>query len=45
LSKNRFEAILRNFHFKDRGFAPKKDNWWDKLEPIFSILREKCALY
>jgi Transposase IS4 len=26
LSKNRFEAILRNFHFKDRGFAPKKDN-------------------
>jgi Transposase IS4 len=45
LSKNRFEAILRNFYFKDRGFALKKDNWWDKLEPIFSILREKCALY
>ena len=38
LSKNRFEDILRNFHFKDRGFAPEKGNWWDKLEPIFSIL-------
>ena len=26
LSKNCFESILRNFHFKDRGFAPEKDN-------------------
>ena len=26
LSKNCFEAILSNFHFKDRGFAPEKDN-------------------
>jgi Transposase IS4 len=26
LSKNRFKAILRNFHFKDRGFVLKKDN-------------------
>ena len=24
LSKNRFESILRNFHFKDRGFVPEK---------------------
>ena len=45
LSKNRFEDILHNFHFKDRGMAPKKDNWWDKLEPIFSILRQKSVYY
>jgi Transposase IS4 len=46
LSKNRFESILRNFHFKDRGLNPEKgSNWWDKLKPIFFILREKCALY
>jgi Transposase IS4 len=46
LSKNRFKAILRNFYFKDRGLNPEKgSNWWDKLEPIFSILREKCTLY
>jgi Transposase IS4 len=37
---------LRNFYFKDRGLNSKKgSNWWDKLEPIFSILREKCAFY
>jgi Transposase IS4 len=37
---------LRNFHFKDCGLNPEKgSNWWDKLEPIFSILREKCAFY
>ena len=45
LSKNRFEAILSNFHFKDRGFAPEKNNWWEKLEPIYSILKEKCSHY
>jgi Transposase IS4 len=45
LSKNRFESILSNFHFKDRGFNPEKGNWWDKLEPIFSILRQKCSFY
>jgi Transposase IS4 len=45
LSKNRFESILCNFHFKDRGLNPEKGNWWDKLEPIFSILREKCIFY
>jgi hypothetical protein len=39
LSKNRFEAILCNFHFKDLGSNPIKGNWWDKLDPIFSILR------
>jgi Transposase IS4 len=26
LAKNRFKGILRNFYFKDRGFALKKDN-------------------
>jgi Transposase IS4 len=45
LLKNRFESILSNFHFKDRGFNPVKGNWWDKLEPIFSILRQKCLFY
>jgi Transposase IS4 len=45
LSKNRFESILCNFHFKDRGLNPIKGNWWDKLEPIFSILRQKCSFY
>jgi Transposase IS4 len=45
LSKNRFEAILCNFHFKDRGSSPIKGNWWDKLEPIFSILRQKYSIY
>jgi Transposase IS4 len=45
LLKNRFESILSNFHFKDRGFNPEKGNWWDKLEPIFSILRQKCSFY
>ena len=45
LSKNRFESILRNFHFKDRGLNPISSNWWDKLEPIMSILRSKCSLY
>jgi Transposase IS4 len=45
LSKNRFEAILRNFYFKDRGFNPVQDNWWDKLEHIFSILRQKYSFY
>jgi Transposase IS4 len=36
---------LSNFHFKDRGFNPEKGNWWDKLEQIFSILRQKCSFY
>jgi Transposase IS4 len=45
LSKNRFESILSNFHFKDRGFNPIQGNWWDKLEPVFSILRQKCSFY
>jgi Transposase IS4 len=27
LSKNRFESILYNFHFKDRGLNPIKGNW------------------
>jgi Transposase IS4 len=46
LSKNCFKAILRNFYFKDRGLNPKKgSNWWDKLELVFSILREKWTLY
>ena len=27
LSKNRFESILYNFHFKDRGFNSIQDNW------------------
>jgi len=45
LSKNRFQSILSNFHFKDRGLNPQKGNWWDKLDPIFSILRQKCSLY
>jgi Transposase IS4 len=26
LSKNRFESILYNFHFKDRGSSPVKEN-------------------
>ncbi len=47
LSKNRFKQIIKNFHFKDRGLnLIKKDfNWWNKLESIFSILREKSAYY
>jgi Transposase IS4 len=45
LSKNRFKSILSNFHFKDRDFNPIQDNWWAKLEPIFSILRQKCSFY
>jgi hypothetical protein len=45
LSKNRFEDILYNFHFKDRGSGSIKGNWRDKLEPIFSILRQKCSFY
>jgi Transposase IS4 len=45
LSKNRFESILHNFHFKDRGLNPQTANWWDKLEPIFSILRQKYSFY
>jgi hypothetical protein len=36
---------LSNFHFKDRGFNSEKGNWWDKLEPIFSILRQKYSFY
>ena len=45
LSKRRFQSILSNFHFKDRGLNPQKGNWWDKLDPISSILRRKCSLY
>jgi Transposase IS4 len=45
LSKNRFKSILCNLHFKDRGLNPFKDNWWDKLSPIFSILRQKSSYY
>ena len=45
LSKNRFEQIIKNIHFKDRGLNSVSSNWWDKLEPIFSILREKSAFY
>jgi Transposase IS4 len=45
LLKNRFESILCNLHFKDRGLNPSKDNWWDKLSPIFSILRQKSSYY
>jgi len=47
LSKNRFKQIIKNLHFKDRGLNPVNIdlNWWDKLESIFSILREKSAFY
>ena len=45
LSKNRFEQIIKNIHFKDRGLNSVSSNWWDKLEPIFSILRGKSAFY
>jgi hypothetical protein len=45
LLKNRFEAILCNIHFKDRGLSPIKGNWWAKLEPIFFILRLKYSIY
>lgn len=45
LSKNRFESILRNIHFKDRGLNPIKGHWWDKLSSVFSVLRQKCSFY
>ena len=45
LLKNRFESILRNIHFKDRGLNPIKGHWWDKLDPIFSILHQKSSFY
>ena len=34
-------------HFKDRGEKPSSigTNWWDKLDPIMSILRQKSVLY
>ena len=41
LSKNCFESILRNFHFKNRGFTPEKGHWWDKLKPIFLYFARK----
>jgi hypothetical protein len=45
LSKNRFESILRNIHFKDRGLNPTADPWWSKIEPIGSILRQVSQKY
>ena len=34
-------------HFKDRGENPFSigANWWDKLDSIMSILRQKSVLY
>ena len=34
-------------YFKDRGENPSSigANWWDKLDPIMSILRQKSAFY
>ena len=34
-------------HFKDRGLNPSsiESNWWDKLDSIMSILRQKSAFY
>ena len=34
-------------HFKDRELNPFsiESNWWDKLDPIMSILRQKSAFY
>ena len=34
-------------HFKDRGESSSSigSNWWDKLDPIMSILRQKSAFY
>jgi Transposase IS4 len=45
LSKNRFESILRNFHFKDRGLNPVSGPWWTKIEPIGSIIRDASQRY
>ena len=47
ISKHRFEQIMSFLHFKDRGENPSSigANWWDKLDPIMSILRQKSALY
>jgi hypothetical protein len=45
LSKSRFEAILRNIHFKDRGLNPTAGPWWSKIEPIGSILRQASQKY
>jgi hypothetical protein len=47
ISKHRFEQIMSFLHFKDRGESPSSigANWWDKLDPIMSILRQKSALY
>ena len=34
-------------HFKDRGENPSsiETNWWDKLNSIMSILRQKSTFY
>ena len=47
MSKHRFEQIMSFLHFKDRGENPSSigANWWDKLDPIMSILRQKSAFY
>ena len=47
ISKNRFKQIMSFLHFKDRGENPSSigTNWWDKLDPIMSILCQKSAFY
>jgi hypothetical protein len=46
LTKNRFEQIIRNIHYVDRGPGPyPRGHWWDKLAPILDHLRTKCQLY
>ena len=47
ISKHRFEQIMSFLYFKDRGKNPSfiGANWWDKLDSIMSILRQKSSFY
>ena len=47
ISKNRFKQIMSFLYFKDRGENPSfiETNWWDKLDSIMSLLRQKSVYY
>jgi hypothetical protein len=46
ISKNRFEQIVKNLHYTDRGPSPITGQpWWIKLDYVLSNLRQKCQKY
>lgn len=45
MGNNRFFQIKRYFHVSPPSSVIGPDNWWEKLEPLSSKMRESCKRY